>query len=131
MGLDSPAEVLEAVGGLWSYGMDWLSLRTPAGDLTRSRWPEDERWSWLRGRSLVNGSIGLARTTGARREASLERIVGGLCGYLSSFAAARDVHSLEDALGVAHPALKAYEEATRTPFSTRVDRKIYQRKWGL
>lgn len=48
LGLDLPSQVLASPGAILDFGLGWANLRTPTGDKTRSRWPEDPRWTELR-----------------------------------------------------------------------------------
>lgn len=57
--------------------------------------------------------------------------MSGLCGYLSSFAAIRNVDSIGASLDMADPVLRDFERETGIPFSARVERKRRRRGWGL
>ena len=58
-------------------------------------------------------------------------MVAGLCGYLSSFAALRNIESLGESLGGAESVLRLWELETGIPFSERVARKRREWEWGL
>ncbi|MEX2323479.1 MAG: hypothetical protein WEA29_06885 [Acidimicrobiia bacterium] len=129
--VDSPADLLRETGGLWGYGTEWLSMRAPTGDATRSRWPVAEEWEQVRLASLRDRPVTIGRVSGARRAASERRIVAGLCGYLSSFAALREIGTLDDALGSASGVLHEWELETGIPFTERVAKKRRRMEWGL
>jgi len=71
------------------------------------------------------------RTTASKGAATERRIVQGLCGYLSSFAAIRNVDSIGASLDLVDPVLREYERETGIPFSARARKKRQQREWGL
>jgi len=52
-GLRSPESVIESAGALWSYATtEWLTLRIPSADTTRSRWAVDPTWEQVRRAAL-------------------------------------------------------------------------------
>jgi hypothetical protein len=88
--LDGPESVLSNAGGLWRYAThEWLTLRTPSGDKTASRWPIDQRWKAIQNATLADHSIGIARAQASKVQASLQwwlpRVRGALvaCGALT------------------------------------------------
>lgn len=128
LGIDTPADLFANLGGLWGYATDWLSLRCPIPDGTRSRWPVAPEWETVRRARLRGDAVGLERTAGGRRAASEKRTVSGLCGYLSSFGALRYAYTISEALAQADPVLRDWEQQTGIPFEARVAKK--QRRWG-
>ncbi len=51
-----PDDVLVAALSLWRYcTADRLTLRSPSGDASRSRWPLDARWGVVQSATLVHG----------------------------------------------------------------------------
>ena len=92
-GLRSVDEVLAGVQDLWRYGTgEWLTLRTPTADPRPHRWPVDARWRDVAAVQVAPESSGVVR----RRldEATEARIVSGLQGYLTSWAALRESRGL-------------------------------------
>ena len=130
-GIESPPDLFSSLAGLWGYGTEWLSYRTPTGDRTRSRWPVAPEWKAVRNVSLRDRPVSVERTTSASAMASERQAIAGVCGYLSSFAALRDVSTIKDSLLLIDPLLHDYERETGIPFSTRVQRKRQKREWGL
>lgn len=130
-GIDTPEDLFENRAGLWGYGTEWLSYRTPTADGTRSRWPVAPEWEAIRNVSLRDRPVTVERTTGAKGAVSERRIVAGLCGYLSSFAAIRSVDSIGASLDLADPVLREWERETGIPFSARVEKKRRRMEWGL
>ncbi|WKZ82945.1 MAG: hypothetical protein QY307_01445 [Acidimicrobiia bacterium] len=129
LGIDSLDDLFAGVGGIWGYLTEWLSLRVPAADETRSRWPVDPVWEAVSHASLRNGAAGLKRTYGANREASLRRIVVSMRGYMSSYGALIDETDVERLGPCLTSVLHEWEIETGDPFSWQVDRK--KRRYGL
>jgi hypothetical protein len=82
-GADTPEVALERVGGIWRYVTEqWLSLRVPTSDETRTRWPLDARWKFVQDAALATGAVALERLREANDRASLDwwlpRVVGGI-----------------------------------------------------
>jgi len=56
--VDTPEDAFDMTGPLWAYAtQQWLTLRIPTSDDTRSRWPLDPRWAAVQRSSLVGASI--------------------------------------------------------------------------
>jgi hypothetical protein len=130
LGAASDVGVLTSRQSLWSYGIEWLSLRERSAHLKPSRWPEDPVWSWLR---LVD--IGLASSPLVRariRRADLSRVVSALVGYLSSLGALTGTDDLVQVMdhGLVH-ALQ-YVADRGVPFSQMVSKKVARQTalWG-
>jgi hypothetical protein len=130
-GVDTPEELFQERAGLWGYGTGWLSYRVATDDKTGSRAAVAPEWEAIRNVSLRDRPVTVERTTRAKQAASERRIVSGLCGYLSSFAAIRNVHSIGASLDLADPVLRDYERETGIPFSARVYKKQQRQEWGL
>ena len=81
--------------------------------------------------SLRDRPVTVERTIGAKEAASEVRIVAGLCGYVSSFAAIRNIHSIGASLDLVDPVLRDYERESGIPFSDRVDKKRRERGGGV
>lgn len=129
--LSSPHETIEQVAGLWGYGTEWLSFRDVSNDLTRSRWPVSAEWEAIRSVSLRDRPITVERISSSRAAADERRIVSGMCGYLSSYAALRDLTGLDEALSAAESVLRQWERETGIPFTDRVKKKRRRRELGL
>jgi hypothetical protein len=129
--IGSPDDLFANLAGLWGYGTEWLSYRLPTADKTRSRAPVAPEREAIRNVSLRDRPVTVQRTTGSKVAATERRIVQGLCGWLSSFAAIRNVDSIGASLDLADPVLRDYERETGIPFTARVERKRRRREWGL
>jgi hypothetical protein len=129
VGIDTLDDLFTKVGGAWGTATDWLSLRVPTPDDTRSRWPIDPAWAAVSQASLRNGAASLKRTYGVKREASLRRIVVGMRGYISSYAAIIDEPDIGRLGPCITSVLHEWEVETGNPFSWQYDRK--KRRYGL
>jgi hypothetical protein len=124
--LTSPEDVLALRPSLWTYAMQWLSLREPTPGATRTRWPVATVWSDLKRsqpgvtyRPLVRKRI---------REHDESVLVRGLTGYASSLAAVTGVSDLDLAMLVSRRRVGEYMDATGRDFRELVlakrDRKL-------
>ncbi len=123
------AAVWDAVAqrqALWEYGTRWLSLRVPAGDTNRARWPEDAIWQQLRAVEIGLPSSPLVREHVAA--AAEVRLIRGLLGYASAFGATRSYDELESVLGSALPVARRYLAQRGVAFSDTVRRKRQQQR---
>ncbi len=130
-GVETPDDLFANLAGLWGYGTEWLSYRQASSDNTRSRAPVAPEWEAIRNVSMRDRPVTVQRTTASKAAASERRIVQGLCGYLSSFAAMRNVDSIGASLDLVDPVLRDYERETGIPFSARAHKKRQKREWGL
>ncbi|MEX1207445.1 MAG: hypothetical protein WEE36_02400 [Acidimicrobiia bacterium] len=129
--IESPDDLFSNLAGLWGYGTEWLSYRQPTADKTRSRAPVAPEWEAIRNVSLRDRAVTVQRTTSSKKAATERQIIQGLCGYLSSFAAIRNVDSIGASLDLIDPVLRDYERETGIPFSARVHKKRQKWEWGL
>jgi hypothetical protein len=125
--LQTPAQVLAAVGDLWSYATEqWLTYRSPTLDRTRSRWPIAPEWQQVQRASLRHELVGIERIYGARQATSLAKLLPGLTGYMASFAALVGTEGIDDTAGAVGHHLRDYEIISHTPFVDRVERRRIQ-----
>lgn len=102
----SVADALAVRQGLWEYGMDWLSLRDPAEDSNRSRWPVAALWEEL---SRVGIGFPCDELVRVRvRDAEETRLVALFTGCASSLAARGYGSHLSDTLRRAMPAAERH-----------------------
>jgi len=93
----SVEDTLASLQDLWRYAAgDWLTLRMPTTNQQRTRWPLDPLWQEIQTIEVAPSCTGVVRRR--LEQATLERIVQGLWGYVTSMAAVRDRSKLEDAL---------------------------------
>jgi hypothetical protein len=121
-GLRTVDEVLAGTQDLWRYGTtDWLTLRTPTGDARERRWPVDPLWDEVQAVGIAPDMCGVVRKRLV--QAAEERIVQGLQGYLSSWAALRGTRHLGVTLEAARPVLERYIASRGRTFEGEVRRK--------
>ena len=95
--LRSVEDTLASLQDLWRYAVgDWLSLRMPTTNQQRTRWHVDPPWQEIQVIEMAPSCTGVVRRR--LEQATLQRIVQGLWGYVTSLAALRDRLDLEDAL---------------------------------
>ncbi|NQV07176.1 hypothetical protein HQ535_11535, partial [bacterium] len=129
LGIDTLDDLFANVGGAWGYITEWLSLRIPSEDKTRSRWQIDPAWEAVSQASLRNGAAGLERTYDAKRRAKLRPIIVGMRGYISSYAALIGEVDIGEIGPCLTSVLYEWEMEEGVPFSSQV---IYKRrKYGL
>jgi hypothetical protein len=124
LGVTSVDEALTRAPQLWAYATeDWLSLRTPTADESRSRWPVDPDWTVIQHTKLRGNAHGAERIAASRRQSGVESILPGLRGYLSILAAYGNCQSLEDSLAMAGRLLGRDEQQSGIDFVGRVRAK--------
>jgi hypothetical protein len=123
-GLSSPEDVFEQVGPLWAYATcQWLSLRVPSDDETRSRWPVDRRWLAVQRASLAGASLPAVRLRAGESAGSLRKMLPAVVGYLSSVAVPLGTVDLDDTLDALRPHVLRYGYESGIDFATRVEEK--------
>lgn len=124
--LRSVEDTLASIQDLWRYAAgDWLSLRTPTTNRQRTRWPVDPLWQEIHAVKVSPSSTGVVRRR--LEQATLQRIVQGLWGYVTSLAALRDRPELEDALLELRWQLEQYMATKEHSFRAEVSRKRARR----
>lgn len=90
---------LGLIHDLFCYGLDWCSLRTPAGDSNIRRAPEHQAWIDLREKITPAGVLGRIRpvTSSMTYDASIARIAG-LYGSAGAASGITDYDDLCDAV---------------------------------
>lgn len=98
-GVNTPEEVLDATGALWSaLTLKWLTHRIPGADQTKVRWPISPEWECARRARVGEDDWGIARMYDGKRLGSLFNLMPGLVGYLASFGALTNSTSFADLL---------------------------------
>lgn len=122
-GLDSPEQVLGAVGDLRRYATsEWLTYRIPM-DGERTRWPVSPEWSVIERASLARQAIGISRMRAGRRAGSIRHLFPALAGYLAAFGAAVGTTDIEDTLVALGSQLRNDEIARHVSFAERIARR--------
>ncbi len=109
-GIDTPTKALTRMSELWAYAtMQWLSLRTPTDDDTRSRWPVDPRWELVQASTLAGGCAPAHRIKAAQRQGQLRTYRKLATGVLSSMALPMGTVALSDTLQAVKHELRNHE----------------------
>jgi len=96
----SPEDAIACAGALWSYAAgDWLSLRTPTPDATKSRWPVSPVWEQIRRASVVDSEWGMERVYNGLRDGEFRLLVPMLVGYVVRYAAVFGTDTAEATCG--------------------------------
>lgn len=120
--LRSIEDTLASIQDLWRYAVrNWLSLRVPTTNQQRTRWPIDPLWQEVQAIEIAPSCTGVVRRR--LEQATLQRIVQGLWGYVTSLAALRDRPDLEDALLELRIQLERYMTTKARSFRAEVSRK--------
>lgn len=123
-GINTPEEAFENLGPLWAYSTgQWLTLRTPTDDDTRSRWPLDPRWIAVQQCSLSANSLPAERMRAGQNDGTLRKLLPQLVGYLASAAVPLDTSDLDDTLDALRPYIESYGIQRRMSFEERVTGK--------
>ena len=129
-GVSSPEDAVDAAGGLWSYAAgEWLSLRTPTSDTTRSRWPVDPAWERVRRAAVGDVGCGLERMYEGRRRGEGRMLVPFLVGYVVSYAAVFGLDSVEESCSALVDVIRSSCVSRGLSFEKRVLAR--RRKMGL
>ncbi len=115
-------ETLASVQDLWRYGTgQWLTLRLPNGDPRERRWPVDPLWQEVQAVEIAPAVCGVVRQRLV--QAREERVVQGLQGYLTSWAALREHEQLDRTMEAVGPILERYLASRGRTFQSEVRRK--------
>lgn len=121
--IDTAQEALDRASDLYyTAATDWLSLRTPTKDATRSRWPVAEAWRQVERPSFAESALGLERVAEGKGSGSLRKLLPPFMGYLASYGAATGAESLEDILGTLPGHARDYELISGMAFGDRLAR---------
>lgn len=125
-GIDTTDDALRLAPALWlAATTDWLTLRTPSEDETRSRWPLAEEWLTVQRPSFAEHALGLERILEGRVQGSLRSLMPGLVGYLSTFAALTGCRAEDELYEALRPALADYAIISHKTFPERVrDKRV-------
>jgi hypothetical protein len=129
-GVESPFEAIEKAPGIFKgLARDWISLRVPGSDGTRSRWDIDPAWRVIMNPTFSQSAFGIKRIYGARRQGELERLLPQLRGFVSSVAAIEGGLPLPLALERVERLIRDAESKGSESFDSRTSRKTA--RWAL
>lgn len=122
--IDTPEDAFDAFGPLWAYATgNWLSLRVPTGDDTRSRWPVDDRWQAIQRATLAGNSLPAERVRVGQAAGSLRKLMPQLVGCLTSAAAHLGTDTAADTCTALLPLIDNYCSQGGTTFAGNVSDK--------
>jgi len=119
--IDCVEQVIENPGALLDYGLRWCQLRVPSGDATKSRWPEDPRWTHLR--EAVFGGTPLGRSPKVSSLMSLDRAKAQLIGLAATAGAYFGTTDYLKALQQLSFAAEVHMMDEKIDFAARVEEK--------
>lgn len=120
-GLTTLDDVLPAIPALWvSATTEWLSLRSPTADETRSRWPIAPVWQGVQRATVATGAYGIERMYEGRRSGSVRTLLPTLNGLTAHFAALVGTDTIEETCRRLTWHLAANEVRTERTFADRV-----------
>ena len=119
--IDTPEDAFDMTGALWAYvTQQWLTLRIPTADETRSRWPLDPRWTAVQQSNLVGASLPAARIQAGEQAGTLRKLLPQLIGYLTGAAVPLGTLDLDDTLDAIAPHIDAHGRQTGVSFAERI-----------
>lgn len=119
--VDTPEDAFEAMAAMWAYAScEWLTLRVPTDDETRSRWPLDPRWDAVQRSSLAGGRAPAERIREGKRQGDMRQYRKLATGVLSSMAVRMGTHDVGDTLAATVYELLMYERHSGRSFPSRV-----------
>jgi len=129
-GVETPFDAIEMAPGIFKgLARDWISLRVPTSDATRSRWPIDPAWKVIMQPTFTAKAFGIKRIYGARRQGELGRLLPQLRGFVTSVAAIEGGLPLPAALKRVERLIRDAESKGSESFESRTSRKTA--RWEL
>jgi hypothetical protein len=123
-GIQSPTEVLDAAGALWtSLTHSWLRLTDPTADMTSSRWPTAPEWTAVQRAGVSESALGLEKVSAGLEQGSIDLLLPTLVGCLAKFGAILDAEALSGVFAYLPQEVQRYCEMTETPFAERIKAK--------
>jgi hypothetical protein len=119
--IDSVEQVMSSPGALLDFGLSWANLRLKTTDMTKTRWPEDPRWSELR--QAVFGGVPLGRSSRPNQLMTLDRAKTGLLGLVALAGAYFDTTDYLSALQQLSFATEAHVIREKIDFAALVEDK--------
>ena len=106
-----------------SAAENWLTLREPTRDSTKSRWPVAVDWQQIQQASFRGSTLSLERVRAATQSADLRTYLPGATGYLSSIGSILGTQGIVDTLAALPQLLVDYGVTSKTSFEERILRK--------
>lgn len=126
--VDTPEDAFDQAPALWAYATcNWLALRTPTDDETRSRWPVDPRWELIQRSTLRGGCAPADRIKAGERQGELRQLRKLATGVLTGMAVPLGTSDIGDTLSAVEGELLLYERVTGRTFPDRIAEKRQRR----
>jgi hypothetical protein len=130
VGILTTEQALNKLDELWAYANDlWFTVREVGDDLNKSRWPISNEWEQVQKASLRGSAVPIERIRETEQKLSLERLIPGFHGYLTSIGAKLGATNLTSCLELAGEVLRLAEE--RGKISTVEKLALKKRKFAL
>ncbi len=115
-------------GGLWAYAtQNWLRLTVPSGDETRARWATDPVWDVVQDATLRHDAVAVDRIRAGQQAGTVRKLLPLLNGCVTSFAAAIDADTLDEALPALIEHLEDLADYKGVDFSAQIRHKRARR----
>lgn len=121
LALHSSKDVFANLGALLDYGLSWANLRVPTADATKTRWPEDPRWSAVR--SAVFDGPPLLRAPTVATLLSIDGVVSRMLTNVATLAARYEIDDYDKAMGQAYYVLLHELLSKKVEFKALVERQ--------
>jgi hypothetical protein len=121
LGITCAETLFERQAALLDYGLTWCQLRVPSDDRTKTRWPEDPRWSELR--KAVFCGLPLQRSVKASELMSLDAAKRRLIGLAALAGAYFDTDDYLSALQRLSFAAEVFMMSEGMDFAALVEEK--------
>lgn len=123
-GIQTPEDAFENLGALWAYSTSqWLTLRAPTEDDTRSRWPIDPRWQAVQRCSLAGNSLPAERMRAGATAGSLRKLLPPLVGCLAAAGVVLRTTDLDSTFNALRPYIDGYGQQSGLSFDERLAEK--------
>ena len=120
-GVTTPEDAFDMSPALWSYAsQQWLTLRQPTDDNTRSRWPLDPRWAAVQRTTLAGNALPAARIRAGEHAGTLRKMLPAITGYLAGAALPLGTYDIDDTLDALLPYIAGYGQQTGLSFADRI-----------
>jgi hypothetical protein len=124
-GVNSPFDAIEKAACIYkSIATEWISLRIPTADGTRSRWPVEPSWEQVQQATFTAEAFGIKRIYAGRKRGEMANLLPGARGYLSSVGAVAGVRTLDESIAVAARLIREAEANGTETFESRLSRKF-------
>jgi hypothetical protein len=128
--ISTTEQALNRLNELWAYANDiWFTIREIGEDLNKSRWAISQEWKQIQKASLRGSAVPIERIRDTEKKLSLERLIPGLHGYVTSVGAKLGATNLKTCLEVVGEVLRLAEENGK--ISTTEKLILKKRKYAL